>query len=63
MGDQIFLVDFGGVDFSWTFGEDPRSIGALVTPLSPKMPLNCTEFAREKLTWGANLRIDLPISR
>ena len=42
---------FGGVDFSWTSGEDPRSIGALLAALSPKMPLNCTESVRENHAW------------
>ena len=31
---------FWGVDFSWTSGEDPRSIGAILAALSPKMALN-----------------------
>ena len=54
---------FWGLDFSWTSGEDPRSIGALLAALSPKMPLNCTEFACENLAGGALLLIVLPFSR
>ena len=54
-GRPNFSGGFWGVDFSWTSGEDPRSIGALLAALSPKMPLNCREFALENLACRANL--------
>ena len=42
-GRPKFSGGFWGVDFSWTSGEDPRSIGALLAALSPQIALNCTK--------------------
>ena len=62
-GRTNFSGGFWGVDFSWTSGEDPRSIGALLAALSPRMPLNCTKSVPENLACCAMLLHDLPISR